>query len=748
MLHAILANWTTAMLVITGTGGPFDLPAGSFRLFTDDTLAVPGLVGTYVDANLGGVSSHEDWRSTQAIAGTRTDAAIDFNSDEDWGDPAQIGISPDLEQFSAQWDGVIEVQTDGLRIATESDDSSRLWIDVNRDGVFGGEWPEFINNHWGQEQGVTRGETSDGLEPGVYPIRLQYEEKVFGNVMRLVAVPPEIVRFAYVIPSNRAAQPNAVENIQQAALLMQTWLCEQMDRAGYGPRGLRYETEADGRTPKIHVIDVAVTDETIRTYVWGETIQAALDAGLPVWSQGQIWVLFPEAHQQLPDGSIVGGTALGQGSGDGNAAGVAMLGSDLLWLDMPGALTDDRAYHGMTVPEIGPYPLVQDVSYPWFSGSTLSQLASVRVGAIMHELGHALGLAHDSRNDANFNGNLMFNGFRGIRGALLRDLYPQNDCRLAHASSLSLSVNHYLKQVDQIPPLPAHAQPPARPGSPITPGPTTDRIPPAPRCQPPQGYGVDPALELEAPDEDGPELTITTTGPLTWTNGLVRFTATTSDPSGLALALFRRNGGTLGELALNGTEAELEFRTPYLTPGESARFYVSVFDVHSNRTTSYADLTVETAAAYAPKPSFRLTPSWSDPGEDILLDATPTTDPNGNAMMFEWDLNGDGIMDTTPTSSPSLTAAFPEGTRRVGLRVTDSTGAFSVSTLIAQRAGEFYVGPCSPADVNGDGILDNGDIGAFVTLFLAGDPAADMNGDGFLDNGDIGVFVQAFLAGC
>lgn len=52
----------------------------------------------------------------------------------------------------------------------------------------------------------------------------------------------------------------------------------------------------------------------------------------------------------------------------------------------------------------------------------------------------------------------------------------------------------------------------------------------------------------------------------------------------------------------------------------------------------------------------------------------------------------------------------------------------------------------SPIDFNGDGIIDNGDIGAFIGLFLAGDLAADVNGDGLLDNGDIGSFVQLFLA--
>ncbi|MFG0306768.1 MAG: GC-type dockerin domain-anchored protein [Phycisphaerales bacterium JB040] len=55
--------------------------------------------------------------------------------------------------------------------------------------------------------------------------------------------------------------------------------------------------------------------------------------------------------------------------------------------------------------------------------------------------------------------------------------------------------------------------------------------------------------------------------------------------------------------------------------------------------------------------------------------------------------------------------------------------------------------PC-PADINGDGVLDNADISAFVVAFLNNDPIADFNADGLIDNGDIGAFVAAFLAGC
>jgi hypothetical protein len=55
--------------------------------------------------------------------------------------------------------------------------------------------------------------------------------------------------------------------------------------------------------------------------------------------------------------------------------------------------------------------------------------------------------------------------------------------------------------------------------------------------------------------------------------------------------------------------------------------------------------------------------------------------------------------------------------------------------------------PC-PCDLNGDGILDLADIGAFVVAFQAGDLAADLNGDGILDLADIGAFVTCFQAGC
>ncbi|MFT5424337.1 MAG: hypothetical protein ACI89L_002132 [Phycisphaerales bacterium] len=56
--------------------------------------------------------------------------------------------------------------------------------------------------------------------------------------------------------------------------------------------------------------------------------------------------------------------------------------------------------------------------------------------------------------------------------------------------------------------------------------------------------------------------------------------------------------------------------------------------------------------------------------------------------------------------------------------------------------------PSCPADLNGDGIVDLGDISAFIALFLTQSPAADFNNDTIIDLGDIQAFVTLFLEGC
>ena len=90
-------------------------PLGEFRLFTDNSLTVPGLVGSYVDDSLRFYSPQDDWRISQTIAGTRIDPEIEFLSNS-WGVRAEVGLTggtdANWDDFSVQWDGYLQVLKD------------------------------------------------------------------------------------------------------------------------------------------------------------------------------------------------------------------------------------------------------------------------------------------------------------------------------------------------------------------------------------------------------------------------------------------------------------------------------------------------------------------------------------------------------------------------------------------------------------------------------------------------------------
>jgi len=134
----------------------------------------------------------------------------------------------------------------------------------------------------------------------------------------------------------------------------------------------------------------------------------------------------------------------------------------------------------------------------------------------------------------------------------------------------------------------------------------------------------------------------------------------------------------------------------------------------------------------------------SDDGSRLVIgDDLVVVDHDGQHAYTE--LSGDAPLHEGPHS---FTLEYFENTGDAGLSVFFSAiGSPKQNVGPAELKSLPNPDDC-PVDVNGDGILDNGDIGAFVTAFLAGDLATDFTGDGILDNGDIGAFVVAFLAGC
>lgn len=192
----VVVNGSTAAAsaVTVNSGGSLEgngTVAGTIQVANGGKIS-PGdggpLIASFVAASLRSVSE-DDWRLTQAIAGTRVDSTINEPS-QAFGSAAEraaYGISGsdgDWENFSVQWDGYLRVFTPGTSLSTSSDDGSRVWLDLNDNGVVdSGEWG---SNGFGNGQGDTLRVVHANLPAGTYRIRVQYEEGNGGNSMRML----------------------------------------------------------------------------------------------------------------------------------------------------------------------------------------------------------------------------------------------------------------------------------------------------------------------------------------------------------------------------------------------------------------------------------------------------------------------------------------------------------------------------------------------------------------------------------
>ena len=180
-----------------------------------------------------------------------------------------------------------------------------------------------------------------------------------------------LVRIAYLVPVNRTAQGHAVATLRQLVLRYQEFFADQMERNGFGRKTFTVETEPDGVTPLITVLSVPVTDSFLRNDIYGNrVVDAARNAGLTIGAAGQVWWLIPETHLEQSDGTVSGSLEVGfQTNTAAASSGWAICGSDALVFYQAKYQTNSLFYDGAVVPELGPYPLVQDVSFPWFEAS-------------------------------------------------------------------------------------------------------------------------------------------------------------------------------------------------------------------------------------------------------------------------------------------------------------------------------------------------------------------------------------------
>jgi PKD repeat protein len=83
----------------------------------------------------------------------------------------------------------------------------------------------------------------------------------------------------------------------------------------------------------------------------------------------------------------------------------------------------------------------------------------------------------------------------------------------------------------------------------------------------------------------------------------------------------------------------------------------------------------------APKASLALETSNPKPGAELAVTGAGSLAGNGHIISYDWDINGDGTIDTSTGTDPEAKLLLKPGFHKVGLTVTNSSGESSSGTL-------------------------------------------------------------------
>jgi PKD domain len=129
-------------------------------------------------------------------------------------------------------------------------------------------------------------------------------------------------------------------------------------------------------------------------------------------------------------------------------------------------------------------------------------------------------------------------------------------------------------------------------------------------------------------------------------------------------------------------------------------------------------------------------------GAPLAFDASKSTDSDGSIIAYAFDLDGNGSFETDCGSSPSAVGSYgTSGTVRVGVRVTDSAGAASVTTAtlaITGKAPTKGTGASAPSGIT---------LGFCRPPELAGRPGIDLTDSSCLRTVATRI-AEAVAAGC
>ncbi len=115
----------------------------------------------------------------------------------------------------------------------------------------------------------------------------------------------------------------------------------------------------------------------------------------------------------------------------------------------------------------------------------------------------------------------------------------------------------------------------------------------------------------------------------------------------------------------------------------------------------YTLITPEDASANRPPVADADGPYLTQEGTDVALDATGSSDPDGDPLTYEWDFDADGSFDDATGPTPTFDLVGQDGAFTVSVRVTDDDGAFDVDSstvTVTNVAPSVTVGSDSPKE--------------------------------------------------